>query len=227
MKPTILELTTAIGDLFSSGVFPSPFELRRNADHAAYEAYVFTLVLRAVEQAGGTVEIRSILSPATLPGTFIFRGGPGDIYSTRYDYGYALCSYGDQEFEIHLDVEYRGNSRVSHEIDVSIVDRQEAERCRRTGSQRKPTARKTRGAIECKFYERLDTALIRAFVGLMDDMGDLKVSLFASNTTSATLDLYCRRKSKRPTFVGNLVPNSVAEQEFIDAIADGLRNWPG
>lgn len=231
LPPTQRELESAIRGLFAGGpLLPAAFRLRRNLADAAYEAYIFTLVLRAVEQLGGRVQLRSITSPTTVPPTFVFRGAPGAISSRRYDYGYAACTYRGKAFEIHVDVEHRGNSGVPHEIDVSIIDAGEAARCRATG--RNPKAGKTRGMIECKFRDgRLGVELIRTLVGLKDDMGMMKIARLATNVArerSRAVSQYCAGKDARPRTTSELTPlDPTVEQQFVDSLVDDLRAWLG
>ncbi len=224
---TINDLRTSINNLLATGSLPSTFVLRRNAIDAAYEAYIFTLILHAVRQIGGSVELRSINNPNRPPRTFIFRGSPGRIYSSLDDYGYALCSYNGHTFEVHVDVQYYGTSKVLHEIDISIVEHDEADRCRQNGTN--PLAGKTKGALECKFYgNNLGTTLIRTFVGLTDDLGTLKISRFVTNHTSRTISKYCTGKTSRPRFMERLTPlNPDAENQFIYSVVDDLRKWLG
>lgn len=229
--PTQRDLEDAIRGLFAGGpVLPAAFQLRRNLADAAYEAYIFSLVLRAVEQLGGQIRLRSITSPSAAPTTFVFRGAPGAISSRRSDYGYAVCSYGGQTFEVHVDVEHEGSSGVPHEIDVSLVDATEADRCRL--ARRSPKAEKTRGMIECKFYSRrLDVALIRMLVGLKDDMGVTKIARLVTNVgrdRSRAVSRYCAGKRARPRATGDVTPlNPISEQQFIDSLVDDLRAWLG
>lgn len=224
------ELQSAITNLTNNLSLPGPFMLRRNAADAAYEAYVFMLVLRAIVQAGGQASLRSINSTTAAPATFVFRGSPGAIYSQAYDYGYAACTFNGQEFEVHVDVLFFGNSRVLHEIDVSILDSAEAVRCRDRGQH--PTAGKTYAAFECKFYSGTPgTFLIRTFEGLAVDMGRLAICRFVSNAISQMIARYCTNPIIRPRFTANLVPEpallplSEAERQFVDSVVDDLRNW--
>ena len=225
-------LNAAVAGLMASAGFPGPFILRRNAADAAYESYVFMLVLRAISQANGQVTLRSIVNPGGAPATFVFRGSPGYIFSDEFDYGYAACTLGGRPFEVHIDVRHFGSSRVLHEIDVSFIDGPEAVRCRARSEH--PSSRRTHAAFECKFYgDTLGIALIRTYVGLTVDIGGLAISRFVSNASSQTIARYCTSPNvrARPRFTPNLFPGPVigqltqSEQQFVDSVEDDLRSW--
>lgn len=171
--------------------------------------------------------MRSISYANRPPRIFIFRGSPGRIYSAINDYGYALCSHNGHSFEVHVDVQHYGSSKVLHEIDVSIIEHDEGDRCRQNRTN--PSAGKTKGAVECKFYgSNLGTTLIRTFVGLTDDLGALKISRFVTNHTSRTISKYCTGKASRPRFIEQLTPlNHNAENQFIYSVVDDLKKWLG
>ena len=96
----------------------------------AYEAYIFGLCLRAVRELGVTPVLRGING---TPAPFIFRGAPGQIYSKAKNYGYAEFTLNGWNFEIHAGVEFQG-ARMTHELDVCIMNAGEAIQC-------SPTAR--------------------------------------------------------------------------------------
>ena len=102
-------------------------------------------------QAGGTADIYGINSGIN-PATVVFRGWTGASGSTAQDFAYAQCQLGDQDFEIHVDVQYEGSSGAIHELDVSLYERDAAERVRQAPNLFAKT-NKLHGAVECKFYD--------------------------------------------------------------------------
>ena len=86
---------------------PAVLQLNSVTREHAFEAYLFSLVVRAVREAGGTAQIYGRQSGAD-PATVVFRGNHGPLGSNAQDFAYALCTLGDQEFEIHVDVQYQG-----------------------------------------------------------------------------------------------------------------------
>ena len=120
-KPTRAQLKSLI-DAVLSGINPAASAyLNRNTADAAYAAYVFGLVLRAVKRVAdpGSVYLDSAKSggPKKLPKhAFVIRGAPGPLHSTDQAFGFACFAYKKEKFEIHLGVQYRGSSAVLHEI---------------------------------------------------------------------------------------------------------------
>jgi hypothetical protein len=131
------------------------------------------------------------------PNPFVFRGGPGQIHSRTRNYGYAEFSLNGQGFEIHAGVEFRGTSKMMHELDVCIMRSGEADRCRGTPPD-DPACASLIGGWECKFYAgNLDKVLGRAFVGLIDDMGtNLRLSGLCSNSLHPQLRDYFQPQNR-------------------------------
>lgn len=216
--PTKTDLENAfievINDLQNDIFLP---DLKRQKVDAAYEAYIFSLILRAIDtfadRSNGQPAIRIKNINGNSNNIFTVRGGPGEIYGNSSNYSYAEFTYKDVEYEVHIDVQFAGTSTVKHEVDVSIIDKCKAENYRNEGQTAKSVS--LRSAFECKFYSSsLEKHLIRAFVGLLDDMGKLELSAFTSNLFSQDIDTYCTSK-KRPYFMGRLIPGNREVDEFI------------
>ncbi|MBN9489437.1 MAG: hypothetical protein J0H44_19550 [Alphaproteobacteria bacterium] len=214
---TLQDLDDAIDDLLdhTAGV-----QLVHHVAEKAYEAYIFGLCLRAVRELGQTPILMGIKG---LPTPFIFRGGPGQIHSTRYNYGYAVFWLNHIGFEIHAGIEFRGTSGMTHEVDVCIVRHDDAELCRQQPDD--PPARSLIAGWECKFYGGiLDKVLGRAFVGLMDDMGaNVRLSGLCSNSSHSQLREYFQLQ-RRPYPHFELSPiNKSGEDIFVNAIKGELK----
>ncbi|MBA2876920.1 hypothetical protein [Thermaerobacillus caldiproteolyticus] len=222
-----LELKKAVNTLIRRTTIPSRINYRRNIADSIYEAYIFALILKSIKKVGGVVELRSIRNPFSSPPVFIFRGSPGNIHSNSHDYGYAEFTYNGEKYEVHLDVYHEGTSGVRHEVDVSIIDKEHCDNCRR--NRKNPQAKHTKAIIECKFYSttNLRTELIRTFVGLKDDMGSVYIARFCSNKDGENIRKYCSGKENRPRFNGNLVPSSEEENRFVHVLMDDLIKWLG
>ncbi len=218
------QLVSAVNALLGLPNVGAILQLNNASRERAFEAYVFSLVLRAVQQAGGNVELRGVLSGAN-PTTVVFRGAPGHMGSRAQDFAFAYCQLNGKEFEVHLDVQYLGTSGAMHEIDVSIYEHDKADQVRaRPGTL--PTARPLLGALECKFYDsNLGTGLGRAFVGLVDDCGSLQVKCFVTNGTHPGLASYFS-KGQRPQPFFNLSPLTAGHADrFVRDIEQALRKW--
>lgn len=187
--PTLADLRNSIDQILRLPGIPATLQLNSPTRERAFEGYVFSLLVRAVRQAGGTATLIGRNSGPN-PKAVVFRGGPGLLGSTAQDFAYAQCQLGTKDFELHLDVQYEGSSEAIHEVDVSIYDRDAADRIRSNPAVFAKTT-KLHGAIECKFYDStLDTTLGRTFVGLVDDCGGLEFKVFATNGLSQGLVRY-------------------------------------
>jgi hypothetical protein len=188
-------------------------------DEKAYEAYIFGLCLKAVRSLG--VE-PTLLGRTGVPDPFIFRGGPGQIHSTNKNYGYAHFDLAGFAFEIHCNIEYRGTSDMTHELDISILRAEDAEACRQQPDD--PTSASIFGAWECKYYSSaLQKHLARAFVGLIDDLGNLRLCGFCSNQTHVQMPSYFEPK-RRPYPHLVLSPFSPTnEDRFVNTLGAELK----
>lgn len=214
------ELRAAIHNVLSLPTGVQRFRLMRPAKEKAYEAYVFCLCLRAVRELGAHPQLLGI---SGRPNPFIFRGGPGQIHSRHSNYGYAFFQLNGSEFEIHSGVEFEGTSQMRHELDVCIMRAADARKAR-AGFTDPPAASLVAG-WECKFYAGLlGKELGRAFVGLMDDMGqNPRLSGLCSNSTHPQLKLYLRPQRRPYPFFG-LIPANISDEDmFINALKVELK----
>jgi hypothetical protein len=223
---TLSDLRAAIGQILGLPSVAGVLQLNNNTRERAFECYVFALILRAVSKAGGSVELRGILSGPN-PSVLVLRGGPGHLGSRAQDFCYARCSLNGQEFEVHVDVLYLGGSGASHEIDVSLCDRSVADSVRLTPGLL-PKTLGLRAAIECKFYDsQLGTALGRTFVGLVDDCGALVLKTFVTNGRSAPLAAYFSKKSRPQPFFAVSPLVSGGRDRLVGVVEQALRQWAG
>lgn len=221
---TFDQLSAAVDSILSSSTGSNTLSQFNSATRGhVFEAYVFSLVLQAVVDAGGSVVIKGILS-GDNPSPIMFRGGPGQMSSRTQDFSFAECSINGHEFEVHVGVQYVGTSGALHEIDVSIFDHDRAEQIRE--DRVIPNTRNLRAAIECKFYDSsLGVNLGRTFVGLVSDMGGLKIKSFATNGRNKGLAEYFS-KSGRPSPFFALTPlNPDVVNRFVKSLEQDLRTW--
>jgi hypothetical protein len=223
---TLLQLRSAVSALIVSAGATGALQLNANTRERAFEAYVFSLLIRAVQQAGGTATVVGIKSGAN-PNPIVFRGGPGRLGSTTQDFAYAKCSLNGKSFEIHVDVEFQGSSGAVHEIDISAVDAAHAADVRASPASL-PTARHLRAAVECKFYDStLGVALGRVFVGLVSDCGTLKASAFLTNGTHKGLALFLTAKPNLSTAFGVTPLAPAVETRVVAIFEQDFRMWAG
>jgi hypothetical protein len=196
----------------------------RSVEEKAYEAYVFGLCLRAVRELGAVPVLRGITGP---PAPFVFRGAPGQIHSRSRNYGYAEFMLNNETFEIHVGVEFRGSSGMTHEVDVSIIRGDAADRCRQRPDD--PPSASLVAGWECKFYAgNLEKGLGRSFVGLIDDMGtNLRLSGFCSNSSHIQLKDYFQPQN-RPYPHFNMTPLQPSNEDiFVNQIKGAIKKMTG
>lgn len=134
-----------------------------------FEAYIFSLVIRAARNEGATVSFQDFFG--NTPSTFVFRTSPGYISSRERPYTHAVIEFpGKPELEAHLGIRIEGLSRVLHECDVAVIYKDEADTCRQNPNIH-PRHSKVIMAVECKFYSTMiNLNLVRSFVGLISDI---------------------------------------------------------
>ena len=221
---TLADLETAIDALLDHPLGLGQYKLVQPIAGKAYEAYVFGLCLRAVRELSVTPVLRGIDG---APTPFVFRGAPGQIHSKSRNYGYAEFSLNRYDFEIHAGVEFKGTSGMTHELDVCIMRREDAIRCRREPDD--PPAASLAAGWECKFYAgKLQKGHGRAFVGLMDDVGsNLRLSGLCSNSEHPQLREYFKL-ARRPYPNFRLTPLQPSNEEiFVNQIKGELKKMTG
>lgn len=156
----------------------------QSATNDVYENYVWALCIQAAMQQGASVTYETVGGQQAT--TLIFRTSPGAIYSTAHNYTHAVLDLaGSPTLEAHVGVRVAGKSRVLHECDVAVIDRQEAMLCR--AEQVHPRASKVLIASECKFYTAaVQLALGRGFLGLTSDI-HRNERYFVTNGQSASV----------------------------------------
>jgi hypothetical protein len=109
-----------------------------------YEAYLYSLVLRALQTAG--------MSPIAQPygSKFRFRRAPGEIYTKPYMFSYVTFS-AKRKYELHGDTKIASKfAETPLEVDVVVITGAQATRCR--NGKCRPSYRTVRLIIESKFY---------------------------------------------------------------------------
>lgn len=222
---SLSDLQSAIESTFNIQNAEATLQLNNNTRERAFEGYIFSLLVRAVRQAGGTATIRGIINGAN-PEVVVFRGSGGLMGSRSQNFAYAYCVLGNVTFEIHLDIRYEGSSGAINEVDVSIYDHDAADHLRQFNASEFAKVRKLHAAFECKCYDsNLGTELGRTFIGLIDDCGDLRLKSFVTNGQSPNLSDYFQPK-RRPQRFFRLSPlRPEIESEFINYYTQELRKW--
>lgn len=145
-----------------------------------YEIYVISLVLKTLQNLGAQISIRDINNNVT--NNLVFRLAPGAIWSPTNNAGFINFLYNGNEYELQNGVRIQGKSKVLHEADISIIEKDEAVNCRQ--NQIHPRSSKVKLLIECKFYgNNLPLNLGREFLGLSTEFNG-RIKTITSNSSS-------------------------------------------
>jgi hypothetical protein len=155
-----------------------------------YEAYIFSLVIRAamnegaVSEQGGSLTFRDPQDQITTD--LLFRRSPGQIYSELQPYTHAVIEFmGKPPLEVHVGIKAIGRLKVARECDIAVLYRDRAISCR---SQRRiPKAADIVIAIECKHVETLDLEAASEFIGLASDLRVKESWFFVSSSASESV----------------------------------------
>jgi hypothetical protein len=185
-----------------------------------YENYVWALCLQAAAQHGAVISYENVRErPVT---TLVFRTSPGAIYSTNHEYTHAVLAFPDaRPLEVHVGIRVTGRSRVLHECDVAVVDRDEARLCR--AEQVHPRASKVLIAVECKFYtSAIQLALGRGFLGLTNDI-HRRERYFVTNGRSSSVNKLIAHHQSEWEF--GVLPNTAEAGALLHSFARAFRNY--
>jgi hypothetical protein len=219
---TYTDLTNAIDDLLALSVTGQTLQLNSAVREKAFEAYAMSLIAEGVRRAGGHFNIVGINS-GNNPNPVVFRAAPGAIFSNRQDFAYLDCTLHSKRFEIHVDVEYQGSNNATHELDISLIDHDKADRCR-LGFRNPRTPIFT---AECKFYSSSipSIGLARSLVGLVSDFNLKMGSAFISNGATNNLKNYLGVKTRPDPFPDLSPLDPASEGRLITFIETKLRKW--
>lgn len=142
-----------------------------------YEVYVLGCLLLALENLGARFAVHDRDDKPTSD--YVLRLGPGLLSASASAPGFIRVIYKNTEYEVQNSLRVLGQSRVLHELDVCLLDRAEARRCRREGSD--PLHTKIKFLAECKYYgSNLPLGLGREYLGLSNEF-TLRVKSIVSN----------------------------------------------
>lgn len=138
-----------------------------------YEAYIFSLVIRAalnegaVPEQGGALSLRDPNDSITT--NLLFRRSPGQIYATTQPYTHAVIEFeGKPALEVHVGIKAIERLKVARECDIAVLYRDRAFVCRT--QRRAPKAADIVLAIECKHVANLELDAASEFLGLTSDL---------------------------------------------------------
>lgn len=196
---------------------------RASAVDDVYEAYIFSLVLRAARTEGADITLECVRGGA--PNPFVFRTSPGYLNSRRRNYGYAVIDFrGCPVLEAHLGVRVSGHSTVLHECDVSVLFRVEANVCRSRRELVAPRSHKVVLAVEAKYYTTdLALHLGRGFLGLVADTSTQN-AFFVMNRDAKSVEKLLAHKKQH--WEHKIVPgSSLALSRLTNALQKAFHNF--
>lgn len=187
-----------------------------------YEAYVFALGIRAVRNLHLQVVYKN--TDRRVAPVFLFRTSPGNIARGLYTHAEIDLGRGKPAIEAHVGVRVMGLSKIDHELDYSVLLKEEAEFCRRNDVL--PRHNKVILAAECKFYTEhgVGIAMGRGFLGLSDELGH-RDTFFVMNRPAPRVDRLLDKHNRWGCF-SPVVPGSPEEQNrLIGSIQTVLKKY--
>jgi hypothetical protein len=190
------------------------------ATNDIYENYVWALCLRAATAQGAVVSFQTVREESAA--VLVFRTSPGAIYSTTHDYTHALLDFPNcPALELHVGIKITGKSRVLHECDVAVVERDEARLCR--ANQVHPRASKVLIAAECKFHtSAIQLHLGRGFLGLTSDIHRRERYFVTNSGSPSVIKLITHHQSE---WEFGVLPASPEAEALYHSFARAFRNY--
>jgi hypothetical protein len=199
-------LLQAIRQTLGSAVPPNLTSKSKGFD--LYEAYIFTLGLEACRKLQLPIAYKN--PDGSAASTFCFRTGPGSLARGSYSHAEIILGLRKPTLEAHVGVKVMGLSKVEHELDFSIILKEEADFCRRNDVL--PRHNRVILAAECKFYMRraVGIAMGRGFLGLSDDLGQ-RDTFFIMNRQAKRVEQFVDRHNRWGCF-SPVAPSSTDER---------------
>lgn len=195
------------------------------AGNDLYEAYLFSLVLRAAGAEGYAVDFRQ--SDGGPTSEFRLRRGPGRLPTG--DFTHAVLSHpgtSKSPLEVHTGAAVIGTSKVAHEADVLVLRQDVADRCRRLRID--PNSTGAVIVVEGKYYTRpLSLGMGRQFLGLDSEMSRRATTILAATVVNKSV-MHLLQGRDRAYDLG-VLPGLKAEHDLKERFAmilRGYRNGP-
>jgi hypothetical protein len=197
---------------------PSP-----TAGDDLYEAFLFSLVLRAARVEGYSI---TFLDGARRPATeFRLRRSPGHLYgSATFTHAQlSLPNTSKDPLEVHTGVSVVGVSKVAHEADVLVLPAVVADRSRTLRTD--PPSSKVIMVVEGKYYLRQPVSLGtgRQFLGLASDL-TAKWKIFAATFTSSSV-VHLMQGGKTHQYEVGVLPHRKGARDLQERFAIALRGY--
>ena len=197
----------------------APALMTRAVTSKLYEIFVLACLARALRGLNARLVARDSSDRRTT--NLIFRLGPGTISAPQSTPGFIHVALQATEYEIQNGLRVAGSSGVLHELDVCLINRSEAVKCRRNGSD--PTHRAIKFIAECKCYgSRVELSLGREYLGLSSEFPMKRVKTMVSNVSSEEVhDLVTDHNGTENFDISPLLPRNL--DRFVKWLENELR----
>lgn len=197
----------------------APALMTRAVTSKIYEIFTLACLVRALRGLNATLLAKDSSDRRT--NNLVFRLGPGTIGAPQSTPGFIHVTLQTTEYEIQNGLRVSGRSKVLHELDVCLIDRAEAMKCRRNGSD--PTYRLVKFIAECKCYgSSVQLSLGREYLGLSSEFPMKRVKTMVSNVSNEEVhDLVTNHNGTENFDVTPLLPRNV--DRFVKWLENELR----
>lgn len=197
----------------------SPSLVQETSTDKIFEIFVWSCTLKALREIGATLQTKDTNDKPTS--SLQFRLGPGMIFSPSTTPGFVHIQYDGNEYELQNGLRVLGSSKVLHELDICILERGAAIRCRQNNIH--PESSAVRFLAECKYYGGgLPLHLGREYLGLSSEF-TMRVKTLVANTTKNEVQTLVKRH--RGTTHFELTPNDPAKiNRFVGWLATELEH---
>jgi hypothetical protein len=216
----VVSAADLIGAINSALVTPVASHSTSTPSYDLYEVFLFGVCIQAAESIGMDVSFQDAFDRPVSE--LVLRTSPSTIWSSAQAFTHAcLAKDGEVRLEVHLGIYMRGNSGVSHEGDVVVIDSHEAARARVLRTD--PRVAHAAVMIEAKFYgSNVGLRTGREFLGLVTDVGG-GPAIFVSSSPGNRVHRLLSYRHRSGHF--ELIPGSIQETELKGQIAMKLRDY--
>lgn len=185
-----------------------------------YEAFLFSLVLRAARGEGYEVTFHQ--RSGRPPTVFKLRRSPGRLPSGDFTHAkLSLPGSSKSPLEVHTGVAVIGKSKVAHEADVLVLPEDIALRCRMLGLD--PRSHQAVLVAEGKYYSSpLTLGGGRQFLGLNVDLS-ADYTIMAATVVSESVSHLLQGRKQHYEF--GVLPGCKAEHDLKERFAIALRGY--
>jgi hypothetical protein len=216
----LVSSTELVAAINSALVAPVTSHSTTTPSYDLYEVFLFGVCIQAAESIGMDVTFQDAFDAPVSE--LVLRTSPSTIWSSAQSFTHAcLAKDGEIRLEVHLGIYMRGNSGVSHEGDIVVVDAHEAARARVLRTD--PRVGQAAVMIEAKFYgSNVGLRTGREFLGLVTDVGG-GPAIFVSSSPGTRVHRLLSSRRRSGHF--ELIPGSTQESELKGQIALKLRDY--